>query len=184
MYARIKNALEARPFPPRAEEGLVTKLQEDELIQSAFRNWIAKRERKAETETAKPEGTKGAGETPKAEATKKTGEIPKVGNPLQDPLHHLAESLYFSQHPFEAVAVEHLARSSMRIDSDLAAGDARPAPLDARRRRRLTMTSIDRFTRRGHEIPLPPRARPGRGLALKPAPAAKPATTTPRSRRA
>ena len=40
LYARTKNALR-RPFPPRAEESLVTQLQEDELIQSAFRNWIS-----------------------------------------------------------------------------------------------------------------------------------------------
>ena len=160
-YARTKNALR-RPFPPRAEESLVTRLQEDELIQSAFRNWISKREKKAESETPKPEGAKKA-------------ELPKVGNPLQDPLHHLAESLYFSQHPPEPVMPEHLEQFDAQIPSWLRATLDPLPPDDARRRLTILYRQI---YRPGQEITLPPKPDPAAAKA-KPAPAAKPAATTP-----
>ena len=150
-----------RQFPLKSEETLVTQLREDELIQSAFKNWIAKREKKSETETARAEGGKKA-------------EPPKVGNPLIDPLHHLAESLYFSQHPPEPVTPDRLGQFDAQIPPWLRSMLDPLPPEDARRRLAILYRQIYPAP---EEIPPPPRPDPAAAKA-KPA-VAKPAATTP-----
>ncbi len=159
-YARRKQTF-PRPFPAKSEESIVAQLQGDELIQSAFRPWINKRERKADSDAAKAEGGK------KAEAV-------KGGNPLIDPLHHLAESLYFSQHPPEPVRPDRLVQFDAQIPPWLRATLDPLPPDDARRRLAILYRQIYPAP---DEIPPPPKPDPA---AAKGKPAGpNPAATTP-----
>jgi hypothetical protein len=144
-------------FPAQTEEGLVRQLEDDETFKAAFRNWLAKREKKAETDTPK-----------------KAGEAAR----LIDPQHQLAESLYFAQHPPSPVSPANLARFEAEIPTWLRATMDPLPPDDARRR--LTVLYRQIYPS-GQEIP-PPAKEDAKSKAVskpEPKPASPPAPAAP-----
>jgi hypothetical protein len=146
-----RKSIYPRGFPDKAEDTLVDQLAEDERVKAAFGGWVAKREKKAE----KAEPAKGGG-----------------SRRLDNPLHQLAESLYFAQHPPERVSPANLALFEAQIPSWLRANlDPLPSD-DAKRRLEILYRQIYPA---GQEIPPPPKPEP----ASKTKAAARPAERTP-----
>jgi hypothetical protein len=146
-----------RPFDDATEEGLLGRLENDEKVKATFPKLVAKRERKAD-----------------AEPGRRGGAILQSLNPL----HQLAESLYFTEHPPEPVTPAHLAQFEAMIPEWLRAM-LDPLPADDARRR-LTIVYRQIYPP-GREIPPPPKedAEKAKPAPAPKAPAAKPAPGTP-----
>ncbi len=158
-----------RPFPVSTEDGLVAQLAKDDKVRAVFGPYVRDFESKAKPDAAKP--AEAEGDAVKAEATRKAAEARKR---LVNPLHQLAESLYFTEHPPHSVTAAHLAQFEAEIPGWLRATFDSLPPDDARRR--LTVLYRQIYPP-GQEIPPPAPPDPAAAKA-KPA-ATKPATTTP-----
>jgi hypothetical protein len=147
----FKKRIFGRPFNDATEESLLARLENDERVKTTFPKWVAKREKKAEPDPAK-----------KAV--------------VLNPLHQLAESLYFMEHPPEPVSPAHLEQFDADIPVWLRATLDPLPPDDARRRLTILYRQI---YPPGKEIPPPPKedAAKKKGSPPPKAPAAQPSAS-------
>ena len=133
-----------RPFPADKEAALVKRLAADDKVKTVFGRWIAKTEEPTEAEK-------------------------KFARRPVNPIHQLAESLYFIENPPEPVASARLAQFDAEIPHWLRA-TLDPLPPDEARRQ-LTILYRQIYPP-GQEIPPPSKAEPSRPKAgPKPPPA-------------
>lgn len=134
-----------RPFPAEKEAALVKRLAADEKVKAVFGRWIAK--------TEEP-----------TEAAKNFARRPV------NPIHQLAESLYFIENPPEPVASARLVQFDAEIPNWLRA-TLDPLPPDEAKRQ-LTILYRQIYPP-GQEIPPPTKAEPSK-------PKAAPRPSTPK----
>ncbi len=144
----LKNRQTLRFFPPADEAAMLADLQADGRVAAVFPRWVEKQQKKADG---------------------KEIEAKRAGT--ENPLHHLAESLYFIKHPPHPVREAELIRFEREVPNWLRASLDPLPPEDARRRLTILYRQIYPFP---DEIPLPPKADPAKAKAPAAPPAPKP----------
>jgi hypothetical protein len=142
-------------FDPAIEQGLVDRLEADEKAKMVFPKQFFRAKKEEPAPNADP-----------VQAAKKAERLNTF-----NPVHHLAESLYFSEHPPAAVTTENLALFETRIPNWLRASLDPLPPEDARRRLTILYRQI---YPPGSEIPPPPKPDPAKAKA---SPSQKPGQT-------
>lgn len=147
------NGVRGNPFPEAVEDALLDQLEADENVKTSFPKNLSRLEKSSDPDAVRKR---------RAEARKA---------PIRNPIHHLAESLYFLQHPPEPVSKAHLEQFEAEIPGWLRVFLDPLPPEDARRR--LTILYRQVFPA-GQEIPPPSAEGPEKSKAP-----AKPAAPAP-----
>jgi hypothetical protein len=155
----LQRGVVPRPFPAAREEDLLARLAKEDRVRAVFPKQVNEIEAKAEAEKSE------------ADPARKLADARKR---LVNPLHQLAESLYFAEHPPQAVTPARLEQFEAEMPGWLRATFDSLPPDDARRRLAILYRQVYPAP---EEIPPPAKPDPA---AAKARPATKPGgATTP-----